>query len=153
MRAAADHVASKAETTGRSRREVEGGGVTEFVERIEEMSPRRGAILYSAFMLVWIFAFAATEWNLPAPVVLVLLLLPAAIHFGVGYVVRDWWALYLVAVPIIAAAGAGGGFPSPLWVAVVLLTAFPGAPLLALGVYAREWLERRDPSYVDPWLI
>jgi hypothetical protein len=126
--------------------------VTEFVERIDEMSPRRGAIVYAAVMTIWIFGFAATERDLPAPVVLMLLLLPAGIHFGLGYVVQEWWALYLVAVPMVAAAVAGG-LPSPLWVAVVLLTAFPGAPLVALGVYVREWLERRDPSYVDPWLI
>jgi hypothetical protein len=36
---------------------------------------------------------------------------------------------------------------------MVLLTAFPGAPLVAGGVYLREWLARRDPSYVDPTLI
>jgi hypothetical protein len=145
--------AKQPSSDGRHVEGATGGGVADFVERIDEMSPRRGAVVYAVVMTVWIFGFAATEWNLPAPVVLVLLLLPAALHFGLGYVARDWWALYLVAVPIVAAAAAGGGLPSPLWVAVVLLTAFPGAPLVALGVYVREWLERRDPSYVDPWMI
>ncbi|MGH3005602.1 MAG: hypothetical protein ACRDOS_06835 [Gaiellaceae bacterium] len=126
--------------------------IYELVERVDELSPRRGAVLYGVFMTLWIVGFAATEHPLPAVVVVVLLVLPAAVHFGLGYVVRDWGALYLTAVPVVVAA-AVGGLPSSLWAAVVLLTAFPGAPLVALGVWVRDWLERRDPSYVDPWLI
>jgi hypothetical protein len=122
------------------------------VDSINELSPRRGAVLYGVFMTLWIVGFAGTEHPLPSVVVLVLLILPAAVHFGLGYVVGDWWALYLTAAPVVVAAIAGG-LPSGLWAAVVLLTAFPGAPLVALGVWVRRWLERRDPSYVDPWLI
>jgi hypothetical protein len=103
-------------------------------------------------MTVWIVAFARTETALPAPVVLLLLLVPPVIHFGLGYVVADWKALYFLALPIVVAA-ASGGLPSPLWATVVLLTAFPGAPLVAGGIYVREWLTRRDPAYVDPWMI
>ncbi|HSK15003.1 MAG TPA: hypothetical protein VK915_02440 [Gaiellaceae bacterium] len=122
------------------------------LERINELSPRTAILAYTAFMSLWIVAFAGTERALPTPLVLVLLLLPAVVHFGLGYVFSDWRALYLVAVPVVVAAFAGG-LPSALWVAVVLLTAFPGAPLIAAGVWVRGWLERRDPSYVDPWLI
>jgi hypothetical protein len=122
------------------------------VERINELSPRKGAFAYGAFMTLWILGFASTDHPLPSVVVLFLLVLPAAVHFALGYVVQDWWALYLAAAPVIVAAIAGG-LPSPLWAAVVLLTAFPGVPLIALGVFVREWLEKRDPSYVDPWLI
>jgi hypothetical protein len=120
---------------------------------MNELSARTAALLYGGTMTAWVVGFASTNRELPAVVVVVLLLLPAAVHFGLGYVVADWWALYLAAVPVVVAAVAGGGLPSPLWVSVVLLTAFPGAPLIALGVYVRERLERRDPSYVDPWLI
>jgi hypothetical protein len=120
--------------------------------RINELSPRTGALAYTAFMSLWVAAFAATDRALPAPVFLFLLLLPAVVHFGLGYVLADWRALYFVAGPIVVAAFAGG-LPSALWVAIVLLTAFPGAPLVAAGVWVRGWLERRDPSYVDPWLI
>lgn len=126
--------------------------IDELVERIEELSPRRGALLYAVFMTLWIVGFAATENPLPGPVVLLLLVLPAAVHFALGYVVRDWSALYVTGVPVVVAA-AVGGLPSSLWAAVVLLTAFPGAPLVALGVWVRDRLERRDPSYIDPWLI
>ena len=122
------------------------------LERINEIGPRKGAVAYGAFMTLWILGFASQDHPLPSVVVLFLLVLPAGVYFGLGYLVRDWWALYLTAVPVVVAAVAGG-LPSPLWAAVVLLTAFPGAPLVVLGVYAREWLERRDPSYVDPWLI
>jgi hypothetical protein len=122
------------------------------LESINDISPRKGAFLYGGFMTLWLLGFASKEHPLPTVVVLFLLVLPAAVHFGLGYVVRDWWALYLTALPVVVAAIVGG-LPSPLWAAVVLLTAFPGAPLVALGVYVRAWLERRDPSYVDPWLI
>jgi len=122
------------------------------LERINELSPRQAVTGYTLFMTVWIVGFARTERALPAVVVLVLLLLPAVVHFGLGYVVADWRALYLAGVPIVVAAVAGG-LPSALWAAVVLLTAFPGAPLVAAGVYVRGWLERRDPAYVDPWMI
>lgn len=122
------------------------------LERINELNPRTAVAGYSVFMAVWIVAFAATDRALPAAVVLALLLLPAVVHFGLGYVVADWRALYLAGVPVVVAAVAGG-LPSALWAAVVLLTAFPGAPLIAAGVYVRGWLERRDPAYVDPWMI
>jgi hypothetical protein len=122
------------------------------VETINELSPRKGALIYGGFMTLWILGFAGTDHPLPSVVVLFLLVLPAAVHFALGYVVRDWWALYLVGVPVVVAAIAGG-LPSALWAAVVLLTMFPGAPLVALGVFVRERLEKRDPSYVDPWLI
>ncbi len=122
------------------------------LERINEIESRTAVVGYSVFMALWIVAFARTEHALPAVVVFVLLVLPAVVHFGLGYVVADWRALYLAAVPVVVAAVAGG-LPSALWAAVVLLTAFPGAPLIAAGVYVRTWLERRDPAYVDPWMI
>jgi hypothetical protein len=122
------------------------------LERINELSPRTAMIVYSAIMTAWIVLFARTETALPAPVVLLLLLVPPTVHFGLGYVVADWKALYFLALPIVVGAVAGG-LPSALWATMVLLTAFPGAPLVAGGVYLREWLARRDPSYVDPTLI
>ncbi len=122
------------------------------LERINELSPRTAMIGYSAVMAVWIVLFARTETELPAPLVLLLLLVPPVVHFGLGYVVADWKALYFLALPIVVSAAAGG-LPSALWATIVLLTAFPGAPLVAGGVYVREWLARRDPAYVDPTLI
>jgi len=89
------------------------------LERINELNPRTAMIGYSAVMTLWIVLFARTETELPAPLVLLLLLVPPVVHFRLG----------------------------------VLLTAFPGGPLVAGGVYLREWLERRDPAYVDPTLI
>jgi hypothetical protein len=107
---------------------------------------------YSAVMAAWIVLFARTEIELPAPVVLVLLVVPPLAYFGLGYVVGDWKAMYFLALPIVVSAVAGG-LPSPLWATMTLLTAFPGAPLVASGVWLREWMARRDPQYVDPWLI
>jgi hypothetical protein len=122
------------------------------LERINELSPRTAMIGFSVVMTVWIVLFARTETELPAPLVLLLLLVPPVVHFGLGYVVADWKALYFLALPIVVSAAAGG-LPSALWATMVLLTAFPGAPLVAAGVYVRDWLARRDPAYVDPTLI
>jgi hypothetical protein len=122
------------------------------LERINEIGPRTAMIGYSAAMTLWIVLFARTETELPAPLVLLLLLVPPVVHFGLGYVVADWKALWFLALPIVVSAAAGG-LPSALWATIVLLTAFPGAPLVAGGVYVREWLARRDPAYVDPTLI
>lgn len=122
------------------------------LERINGLGERTAIAVYTIVMAVWIVVFARTERALPAVVVVVLLLLPAVVHFGLGYVIADWKALYFTGVPIVVAAVAGG-LPSALWAAVVLLTAFPGAPLVAGGVFVRDRLERRDPAYVDPWLI
>ncbi|HEU4450496.1 MAG TPA: hypothetical protein VFR63_11030 [Gaiellaceae bacterium] len=122
------------------------------LERINELSPRTAVAVYGVFMTLWIVAFAGSDRALPGLAVALLLLLPAVLHFGLGYVVADWRVLYLAGLPVVVAAVAGG-LPSALWASVVLLTAFPGAPLIAAGVYVRTWLERRDPAYVDPWLI
>jgi hypothetical protein len=122
------------------------------LERINELNPRTAMIGFSAVMALWIVLFARTETDLPAPLVLLLLLVPPVVHFGLGYVVADWKALYFLALPILVSAAAGG-LPSALWATMVLLTAFPGAPLVAAGVYVRDWLARRDPAYVDPTLI
>jgi hypothetical protein len=122
------------------------------LERINELTPREAILIYCATMTAWIVLFARTETALPAVVVLLLLLVPLVVHFGLGYVVDDWKALYFAAVPIVVAAIAGG-LPSALWATVVLLTAFPGIPLIAGGIYVRSWIARKDPAYVDPWLI
>jgi len=122
------------------------------LERLNELTPRTAMVAYSAIMTAWIVAFARTERALPAALVLLLLFVPPVVHFGLGYVVADWKALYFAALPIVVAAVAGG-LPSALWATVVLLTAFPGVPLIAAGVYVREWLARKDPAYVDPWMI
>lgn len=122
------------------------------LERINELTPREAILVYCTAMTAWIVFFAATETALPAVAVLVLLLVPLVVHFGLGYVVDDWKALYFTGVPVVVAAIAGG-LPSALWATVVLLTAFPGIPLVAGGIYVRNWLARKDPAYVDPWLI
>jgi hypothetical protein len=122
------------------------------LERINELTPREAILVYCTTMTAWIVLFARTETWLPAGVVLLLLLVPLVVHFGLGYVIDDWKALYFTGVPVAVAAIAGG-LPSALWATVVLLTAFPGVPLIAAGIYVRSWLARKDPAYVDPWLI
>ena len=93
------------------------------IERINELSPRTAMIGYCAVMTLWIVLFARTETALPTPLVLLLLLVPPVVHFGLGYVVADWKALWFLALPIVVSAA--GGLPSALWATIVLLTAFP----------------------------
>ena len=69
------------------------------LERINELTPREAILVYCTAMTAWIVFFAATETALPAVAVLVLLLVPLVVHFGLGYVVDDWKALYFTGVP------------------------------------------------------
>ena len=54
------------------------------IERINELSPRTAMIGYCAVMTLWIMLFARTETALPTPLVLLLLLVPPVVHFGLG---------------------------------------------------------------------
>lgn len=117
----------------------------------ERINPRTAPTIYIVFMAVWVYGFAGAHWSLPAPAVFLLLLLPALVHFGLGYVVARWEALSLAAVPVLLALAASG-FHSLLWISLVLLMIFPGAPLIAAGVYVREWQKWREDPSSDAWL-
>ena len=123
------------------------------LERINELTPREAILVYCTAMTAWIVFFARTETALPAVA---------------GACCSCWCRSSCISasatssttgrrstsrrVPVVVAAIAGG-LPSALWATVVLLTAFPGIPLVAAGIYLRSWLARKDPAYVDPWLI
>jgi hypothetical protein len=94
-------------------------------------------------MSLWIGAVANSEIEPPGIVVAALFLVPLALHVWLGWVVAQWWALWLAALPVVAAVIVGG-FGSALWIVVVLLELFPGAPLIAAGVYAWLWQEERE---------
>ncbi len=61
--------------------------MTDFTERIDT---RRVPAFYILFMATWVYGFAAARWDPPALLVFVLLLLPAVVHFGVGYLLGRW---------------------------------------------------------------
>ena len=106
-------------------------------------NPRTAPLVYGALMSLWIGVVANSQMEPPGLVVAALFLVPLALHAWLGWVVAQWWTLGLAALPVVAAL-AVGGLGSALWIVVVLLELFPGAPLIAAGVYARLWQEERE---------
>ena len=86
------------------------------LERINELTPREAILVYCTAMTAWIVLFARTEKALPAVLVLLLLLVPPVVHFGLGYVVKMEGALHHRGA---VGSGDGGGLPSPLWATIV----------------------------------
>ena len=107
---------------------------------------RTAPSIYVVLMGAWVYGFAASDHDPPAALVALLFVLPGALHVAVGYVVGRFEAMALAAVPVVLAVAASG-FGSPLWVVLFLLAIFPGAPLVAGGVYLRRWREQpEDPA-------
>jgi hypothetical protein len=118
---------------------------------VTRIDTRTAPPAYIAAMAIWVYGFVHAGDSLPAVVVFVLLLAAGAMQLAVGYLVGRWEALALAAAPVLIALAAAGT-DSSLWVTVLLLMVFPGAPLLAFGVVLRGWVaERHDPS-PDGWL-
>lgn len=101
----------------------------------------RAAAVYVGFMTLWIYGFANTERNLPGLLVFLLLLVPIVVHLGAGYVIGRQEALYLACFPPVLAL-LGPGIASGLWLSLLLLMIFPGAPLIAGGFGLRFWTDR-----------
>ena len=117
----------------------------------DKLNARTAPTAYILCMAAWIYGFADAHWELPAPVSVLLLVLPAFVHVGLGYVIGRWESVALAAVPVLIAIAAAG-IHSVLWVSLALLMIFPGAPLIAGGVYLREWLGTRDDDSAEPRL-
>lgn len=107
----------------------------------------RAVALYLGFMAAWIYGVANAQYDLPGIAVFVLLLLPCALHAGVGFAVGRNEILWLAAFPP-ALAFVGPGLEAILGFTLVMLMIFPGAPLLFLGALARRWAE---PQEVEDW--
>ena len=117
----------------------------------EKLNARTAPTAYILFMAAWIYGFADANWDLPTPVSVMLLILPAFVHVGLGYVIGRWEAVALAGVPVVIAVAAAG-IGSVLWVSLALLMIFPGAPLIAGGVFLREWLRTREEDPAESWL-
>jgi len=116
-----------------------------------DIDPRKAPTYYVLIMALWVYGFAAVDVDLPAPVVFLALLAAGAVQVGLGYVIGRWEAIAMAAVPVLLALAVAGR-ASSLWVTVFVLMVFPGAPLIALGVYARNWHEERHDDSPDSWL-
>lgn len=105
-----------------------------------------GAAVYLALMTLWVYGVADgvdTYWSAW------LLLLVAFVQFGVGFVVRSWWALLLPVLVVVISVPAGqpdstpGEEAFPLWVGLGF-AALLAVPLVAVGLATRKIHDRRQ---------
>jgi hypothetical protein len=131
--------------------------LTGFNERLSELGERfpatigtyaRAAGFYLGFMTMWTYGFANLDRGLPAPVIALLLVLPVAVHFGVGFAIGHEKALLLACYPPFLAL-IGPGLAALLWAPLLMLMVFPGAPLIFAGSYLRRW--STEPQVADDW--
>jgi len=118
---------------------------------VSKINTRTAPTWYIVLMAAWVYGFAASDRDLPPLVVFGLLVVAGGVHVGVGYLVGRWEALALAAVPVLLALAVAGA-DSSLWITLVLLMVFPGAPLIGLGVWLRDWVAERDDRSPDGWL-
>jgi hypothetical protein len=108
----------------------------------------KASLLYLGFMTAWLYGFANTERDVPSLVMLVALVLPMVLHFGVGFTMPRQETFGLLAFPPLLAL-VGPGVSTMLWVPLVVMMVFPGAPLVLLGLFLRRRAEPQELE--DSW--
>jgi hypothetical protein len=124
--------------------------VTDWIERTPQTRATyiKASLVYLGFMTLWVYAFANTERHVPGIFMFVALVLPMLLHFGVGFAVPRQETFALLAYPPLLAL-VGPGVNTLLWVPLVMMMVFPGAPLVLLGLFLRR---RAEPQEVeDHW--
>jgi hypothetical protein len=123
--------------------------VTNLIERTPATMTTyvKASLVYLGFMTVWVYVFANTERHVPGIFMLVALVLPMILHFGAGFVMPRQETFALLAFPPLLAL-VGPGVNALLWVPLLLMMIFPGAPLVLLGLYLRR---RVDPQEVEDY--
>jgi hypothetical protein len=123
--------------------------VTTWIERTPASRATyvKASLAYLGFMTVWVYAFANTERDLPGIAMFVALVLPMLLHFGVGFAIPRQETFALLAYPPLLAL-VGPGVNALLWVPLVMMMVFPGAPLVLLGLYLRR---RAEPQEVEDY--
>jgi hypothetical protein len=105
------------------------------------------SLVYLAFMTVWVYGFANTEEQVPGILIFFGLLGAMLVHFIAGFAMPRQETFALLAFPPFLAL-VGPGVNSLLWVPLVLMMVFPGAPLVLLGLFLRN---RADPQEVEDY--
>jgi hypothetical protein len=123
--------------------------VTTWIERTPAGRPTdiKASLVYLGFMTLWVYAFANIERDLPGIAMFVALVLPMLLHFGTGFAVPRNEVFALLAYPPLLAL-VGPGVNALLWVPLVMMMVFPGAPLVLLGLYLRR---RAEPQEVEDY--
>lgn len=121
--------------------------MTNWIERTPQTMATyfRASLLYLSFMTAWVYGFANTERDLPGVVMLVALVLPMFLHFAVGFAMPRQETFALLGFPPLLTL-VGPGVDTMLWVPLVMMMVFPGAPLVLLGLFLRR---RAEPQQVD----
>ena len=109
----------------------------------------KASLAYLSFMTVWVYVFANTQRDVPGIFMFVALVLPMLLHFGLGFAVPREETFALLAYPPLLAL-VGPGVNTLLWVPLVMMMVFPGAPLVLLGLYLRR---RAEPLEVEDYLF
>jgi hypothetical protein len=123
--------------------------VTTFIERTPatRLTYFKASLAYLGFMTVWVYGFANSEEHVPGILIFFGLLGAMLVHFGAGFAIPRQETFALLAFPPLLAI-LGPGVNSLLWVPLVLMMVFPGAPLVLLGLWLRN---RLDPQEVEDY--
>jgi hypothetical protein len=123
--------------------------VTTWIERTPATMTTyvKASLVYLGFMTLWVYVFANIERDLPGIVMFVALVLPLILHFGIGFAMPRQETFALLAFPPLLAL-VGPGVNALVWVPLVMMMVFPGAPLVLVGLYLRR---RADPQEVDDY--
>jgi hypothetical protein len=121
--------------------------VTEFIERTPatRLTYIKASLVYLVFMTAWVYGFANTSEHVPGILIFFGLIGAMFIHFGAGFAMPRQETFALLAFPPFLAL-VGPGVNSLLWVPLVMMMVFPGAPLVLLGLWVRN---RMEPKQVD----
>jgi hypothetical protein len=116
--------------------------IYDLIERTPAGRPTyaRVCLFYAVFMTAWTYGFANSQRDLPGIAVIALLVLPVAVHFGVGVAIGRQEGVALAFFPP-ALALLGPGLDSSLWMPLFMLMLFPGAPLIFAGHFVRRTIE------------
>lgn len=123
--------------------------MTTFIERTPatRLTYFKASLAYLSFMTVWVYGFANTEEHVPGILIFFGLLGAMLVHFGAGFAIPRQETFALLAFPPLLAI-LGPGVNSVLWVPLVLMMVFPGAPLVLLGLWLRN---RMEPQEVEDY--
>ena len=123
--------------------------MTNWIERTPQTMATyfKASLLYLGLMTAWVYGFANTERDIPGVVMIVALVLPMLLHFGIGFAMPRQETFALLAYsPFLALVGPG--VDTALWIPLVMMMVFPGMPLVLLGLFLRR---RAEPQEVEDW--
>ena len=121
--------------------------MTNLIERTPQTMATyvKASLIYLAFMTLWVYGFANTERHVPGIAILLALVLGMVVHFVTGFAMPRQETFALLAFPPLLAL-VGPGVNMVLWVPIVMMMVFPGAPLVLLGLFLRR---RAEPQEVE----